>query len=125
RHASRLECRMVDGRLRVELLRINQLLDLTEVHDRKILGEDVVEAALRDAHVKRHLAAFEAIDRDARAALLALLAAAAGLALARADAASDAHPALAGAIIVTKIVELDSHCTRFRCVRAMDRPLGG
>ena len=40
-----------------------------EVHLGIVLGEDVVEAALRDPHVERHLAAFEAVDRDARAAL--------------------------------------------------------
>jgi hypothetical protein len=40
------------------------------------------------------------------AALLTLLATASGLALARADAASDAHPALAGAFIVLDFIEL-------------------
>src|SRR3546814_5447130 len=84
----------------------------------------MVEAALRNPHVERHLAALEPVDRDAGTALLALLAAPGGLALAGSDAASDAHAAFAGAFIVTKIVELDSHCTRFRCVRAMDRPEG-
>jgi hypothetical protein len=40
------------------------------------------------------------------AALLALLAAAGGLALARADAASDAHTALAGALLSREFVQL-------------------
>src|SRR5699024_9028652 len=55
------------------------------------LGEDVVEAPLGDTSRKRHLAAFEA-NADAAAApgLLALMAAASGLAVARAVA-----PALA------------------------------
>src|SRR5690606_31164130 len=79
--------------------------DLAEIHLGIILGEDVVEAALRDTHVKRHLAAFEAVDRDARTAGLALLAAAGGLALARADAASDAHLALTRTFIVAEIVQ--------------------
>ena len=51
----------------------------------------VVEAALGQAPMQRHLAAFEALDAHARARGLALAAAAAGLALARADAAADAH----------------------------------
>src|SRR3546814_5877554 len=89
------------------LLRVDQLLDHAQIDDREVLAEDVVEAALRDAHVERHLAALEAVDRDAAARLLALLAAAGGLALTRADTASDAHPALAGAIVVTKFVKVD------------------
>src|SRR3546814_1632518 len=97
RNASGLQRVVINGLLRIELLRIDQLLDHAQIDDREVLAEDIVETALRDAHVERHLAALEAVDRDARAALLALLAAAGGLDLARADAASDAHPALAGA----------------------------
>ena len=41
--------------------------------------------------MQRHLAALEALDGDAGAGLLALDAASAGLALAGADAAADAH----------------------------------
>src|SRR3546814_18668197 len=89
RNASGLQRVVINGLLRIELLRIDQLLDHAQIDDREVLAEDIVETALRDAHVERHLAALEAVDRDARAALLALLAAAGGLALARADAASD------------------------------------
>src|SRR3546814_4100007 len=87
---------MIDRSLGVELLGVERLLDRAKVHLGIILGEDVVEAALRQPHVERHLAALEAGDRDALTALLALLAAPAGLALARADAASDADFPVAG-----------------------------
>ena len=103
--ARRLQRVMVDHALGVELAGVDQLLDRAQVHLGIVLGEDVVEAALRQPHVERHLAALEALDGHARAALLALLAAAAGLALARADAASDADAALAGARIVADVVE--------------------
>src|SRR6185295_16575290 len=103
--AGRLQRRMVDHALRIERLGIDQLLDRAQVHLGIILGEDVVEAALRDPHVERHLAALETEDGDAGAALLALLAAAGGLADPGADAAADADPALAGAFIVAEIVE--------------------
>src|SRR5512147_3252859 len=96
---------MVERALGIELAGIDRLLDEAEVHLGIVLGEDVVEAALRDAHVERHLAAFEPGDRHAGTRLGALLAAARGLALARADATADAHAALAGALIVTEIVE--------------------
>ena len=57
----------------------------------------VLEAALGQAPVQRHLAALEALDAHARARGLALAAAAAGLAGARADAAADALSRLARA----------------------------
>ena len=60
--------------------------------------------------MERHLAAFEAGDADALAALLALLAAATGLALAGTDTASDADLGLAGTLVVAEFVELhDMH----------------
>src|SRR3569623_1099323 len=96
---------MVDRALGIELPAVDQLLDRAEIHLGIILGEDVVEAALRDPHVERHLAALEAVDRDARARLGALLAAAGGLAEPGADAASDPDPALAGAFIVADVVQ--------------------
>ena len=46
-----------------ELAGVDQLLDRAQVHLGIILGEDVVEAALRQPHVERHLAALEAGDR--------------------------------------------------------------
>ena len=60
-----------------------------ERHDVELLGEDVLEAALGQAPVERHLAALEAVDGDAGARLLALDAATGGLAGARADAAAE------------------------------------
>ena len=57
-----------------------------------VVGE---EAALRQPALQRHLAAFEAdLVETARARLLALVAAARGLAQARADAAADAAAVL-------------------------------
>ena len=67
-----------------------------EVHHRVLVLEDVGEAALRHPADERHLAAFEAGPAAvAGAGLLALLAAAGGLAVARARAAADALPASA------------------------------
>src|SRR4051794_4130451 len=96
---------MVERALDVELAGIDRLLHRADVHFGIIAREDVVEAALRQPHVERHLAAFEAVDRHARARLGALLAAARGLAEPRADAAADANAALAGALVVTKFVQ--------------------
>src|SRR5678816_4954140 len=72
--ARALQRLMVERALDIELSGIDRLLDRADVHLGIVLGEDVVEAALRQPHVERHLAAFEAVDADARAALLALLA---------------------------------------------------
>ena len=55
--------------------------------------------------MQRHLTALEALDGDAGARLLALDAAAAGLALAGADAPADAHPALVRAVVIADFVE--------------------
>ena len=58
-----------------------------------------LEAALRQAALQRHLAAFEAdLVEAARARLLALVAAAGGLAQAGADAAADAALGVLGAV---------------------------
>ena len=71
-----------------------------------LLEIGVVEAALGQAAMERHLAALEAVEGDAGARRLALAAAAAGLALARADAAADALGAVMRAGIVSDLVEL-------------------
>src|SRR6476659_3788981 len=68
--------------------------------------EDIVEAALRQAAMQRHLAALEALDAHARTRGLALAAAARSLALARTDATADAHTLLARAGVVGDIAEL-------------------
>ncbi len=117
RNARSLQRGVIDHRLGVERLGIDQLLDHAEVHDREILGENVVEAALRQAHVEWHLATLEAVDGDARARLGALLAATGGLALARADAAPDAHPALAGTIVVLDFVQFHNVHSLSLCSR--------
>ena len=87
---------------------MHRLLQAAEIHDRVLLAEDVLEAALRQPPMQRHLPAFEALDGHAGARGLALAAAPAGLALARADAAADADAVLASAGIVGKLVEF--HC---------------
>src|SRR3954471_20648545 len=96
---------MVERALDVDLAGVNCLLDRADVHFGIVAGEDVVEAALRQPHVERHLAALEAVDRHARARLGALLATAGGLAEAGADSAADPDARLAGALIVPEIVE--------------------
>ena len=108
REAGSLQRFMIDDLRTVELLGVDELLDHADVHFRVVLAERIVEAALRQAHVQRHLAAFEALDGNARTALLTLLAAAAGLALARADAPADADPALACAVVVADIIQFHS-----------------
>src|ERR1700731_3969072 len=90
----------VDGARGVERLGVDRPLDAVEVDLGKFEPEDIVEAALRQAPMQRHLAAFEALDAHARARGLALAAAARGLALAGADAAADPHALLARAGIV-------------------------
>src|SRR6185312_14379704 len=69
------------------------------------LGTPLVEAALRQPPMQRHLATFEAANRDARAGRLALAAAATRLAEARTDATADTHAKLAGAGIVFDAIE--------------------
>src|SRR6185503_14417616 len=94
RQACALQRVMVERALDIELACVDRLLDRADVHFGIIAGEDVVEAALRQPHVERHLTAFEAGDADTRARLGALLAATGGLAEPRTDAAAHAHASL-------------------------------
>src|SRR5579884_3216995 len=71
--AGGLERAMVECALDVELAGVDRLLDRADVHLGIVAREDVVEAALRQPHVERHLAALEAVEADARARLGALL----------------------------------------------------
>src|SRR3546814_19734815 len=103
----RLQRGVIDHGLCVELSGVEHLLDRAKIHLGIILGEDVAEAALRDPHEERHLAALEAVHRYAGAALLALLAPAAGLAQARAASPSDHAATPAGARIGPKFVYLE------------------
>src|SRR5207249_3787689 len=82
---------VIERALQVKLAGVDRLLHRADVHLGIILGEDVVEAALRQPHVERHLTALEAGDANARARLGALLSATGGLAEAGADATTNAH----------------------------------
>src|SRR4029079_12422820 len=79
----------IDRSAGIELAGIDRLLDAAEVHLMQLELERLVEAALRQAPVQRHLAALETLDAHAGARGLALATASAGLALAGADAAAD------------------------------------
>src|SRR5687767_3729497 len=71
--------------------RVEHRLELIEIHDRVLGAEDVVEPALRQAAMQRHLAAFEtALERIPRTRLRALVSAAGGLAVPRAWATTHA-----------------------------------
>ena len=86
------------GAVGIELAGVDRRLHPAEIDLVELERERrVAEAALRQAPMQRHLAAFEALDAHAGARGLALAAAAAGLAHARADAAADAHALLARA----------------------------
>src|ERR1700733_4770672 len=96
----------VDGVVGVEQLGVDRILNTVEIDLGIFDPEDVVEAALRQAPMQRHLAALKALDAHARTRGLALAAAARGLSLARADATPDAHPLFAGAGVGGDIAEL-------------------
>ena len=88
--------RDVDRVFGVDQAGIDRRLHLAEIGLVELDRErGVAEAALGQAPMQRHLAAFEALDAHARARGLALAAAAAGLAHAGADATADAHAVLA------------------------------
>src|SRR5690606_4557514 len=94
-----------DFGLGVEPARIDEALALAEVYHGELLLVGLVEAALRQPAIKRHLAAFVAADGDARAGLLALDAAAGGLALAGPGTARDALGLLRCTGIVPEFVQ--------------------
>src|SRR5207249_4047787 len=89
----------IDDAAGIELAGIDRALNAVKIDLNQIEREDVVEAALWQAPVQRHLAAFKALDPHTRARGLALAATTGLLALARADAAPDPHPLLARARI--------------------------
>src|SRR5438270_10663551 len=90
----------------VDLLGIDRILEPVEIDLGELDAEDVVEAALGQTAMQGHLAAFETLDAHARTRGLALATAAGLLALARTNAAADAHTLLARAGIVGDIAEL-------------------
>src|SRR3569623_1010119 len=120
-HAGLHQRLSVDRALGIDLLVIDGFLQAVQVHFRQFDAEDVVESALRQAAMQRHLAAFKTLDAHARTRGLALAAAAGLLAFAGANATADAHALLARAFVVGDLIEL--HClvpyfsatTRTRC----------
>src|SRR5262249_11026263 len=96
---------------RIEPALVDRRLHLAEVHLIQVNGEDVGEAAFRQTPMDRHLAAFEAFDAHARARLLALDAAAAGLAFTRADAAPNPLAEGAGAGAICDLIEFHGSLT--------------
>ena len=77
------------GLANVELAGVDRELHAAKIDLVQVARVRRVEAALGQATMQRHLAAFEALDAHARARGLALAAAARLLALARTDAATD------------------------------------
>ena len=90
---------------RIQAASIDGLLQGAQIDLGILQAERLPEAALGQAAMQRHLAAFEALHGDAAARLLALDAPAGGLALAGADAAADAHARLVRTRVVGDLVE--------------------
>src|SRR5229473_2403643 len=108
-HARGDQRRAVHGDIGFERARIKRPLQPAEVDDVEFGAKrHVAEAALGQAAVEWRLAALEAVEGDAGARGLALAAACAGHALARADAAADALGTIMGALVVSDVVEF--HC---------------
>src|SRR5579863_8632091 len=104
------QSRGVDLAGRVERAGIDGRLDASEIHLVELEGEfRILKAAFGQPAMQRHLAAFKALDAHAGARGLTLAAAAAGLALARPDAAADALAGLAGARTAGKVVKLHGY----------------
>ena len=100
-----------------------------QVHHRVLDPERIVEPALRDAAMQRHLAALEAaLVLVAGARLRPLVPAAGGLAQARALAAADARRRLLGALGRTEVVQshvrYSTTVTRWRTFWIMPRIAG-
>src|SRR3954452_5430135 len=72
----------IDGFLGVEQLGIDRLLNPIQIEFGEFQPENIIEAALRQAAMQRHLAALEALDAHAGTRGLALATAACCLALA-------------------------------------------
>ena len=124
-HARGQQRGRIDRLRRVELAGLHRDLQPADIHG-LIAGAEagIVEAALRQAAIERHLAALEALDGHAAARLLALDAAPGGLALAGADAAPDPPGGPAGACIVRKFVQLHRVFAPARLLQIGDgRPL--
>src|SRR5690606_4408907 len=92
------QCLGVHRLLGVKLACVDSRLNTSQRNFVEVLAEDVLEAAVRQAPIQRHRATLEAIGRDARTGRLTLDATAAGLAGARADAATNALARLVCAV---------------------------
>src|SRR5207237_3702536 len=105
-HAGLHQGGRIDRDAGIELAGVDRRLHAAKIDLAKLARERrVLEAALGQPSVQRHLAALEALDAHARARGLALAAAAAGLAAARADAAADTMALLARTGPVGEFVE--------------------
>src|SRR3712207_2658452 len=107
-----------DGSARIELAGLDGLLNAPDIDLVEVDRVRLVEAALRQTTVQRHLTAFEALDRHAGAGLLTLHATAAGLALAGADTTTDTHAVLGRTFVVTNFVEFHDALLTARRQRA-------
>src|ERR1043166_5375880 len=122
------QCGRVHRRSRVELAGVDCLLHPPEIDLVQLELERLVEAALGQPPVQRHLPALEPLDAHARARGLAFAAASAGLALAGADAAADTHAILARAGPVGDLIQFHEAnpylppTTRTRCLTFMIMP---
>src|SRR5690606_16416453 len=121
-HAGRNECGEVDRLAGVDLASVDGLRQPAQAQLVPLLALPLVEAALRQAPVERHLTAFETAEADARARLLALYTPAGSLAETGADAPADTNAELAGSGIVLQFIE--THGSGSQPVRRSRRRCG-
>ena len=96
----------IDRRASVQFSGVDRLLHAADIYCSIGLPEYVVEAALGQAHVQRHLSAFKAADRDAGPGILALVAGRpAVLPLPEPMPRPDPRPRLSRALVIGQFVE--------------------
>src|SRR5262245_59165546 len=95
----------IDRLGRIQAAGIDCQLQAAEIDLVPRLAVELVEAALRQAPMQRHLSALEAAEPGSRPRGLAFAAASAGLASAGADAAPDAYAELARTGVVLELIE--------------------
>jgi hypothetical protein len=103
-NASSDQDRGIDWLGGIEATGLNRLFQTPQIDLGKVLAENIVKAALWHTHVKGHLAAFKAVDRNTRTGLLTLYTATGGLALTRTRATANAHTVLGCAFIIANFV---------------------
>src|SRR5690606_5757049 len=101
-----LHCSGVDSLARVQAPCLDRGLQALQVDLDIVAAENVVEAALRQAAVQRHLSALEALDCDTAPGLLTLVALTGSLAQAGTDATPKALARFARAGIVAQLIQL-------------------